>query len=242
MIEWSFAPQGTEEWLAARRGVITASNFKLAKDRLKSGQRSKTALAYAMDVARERAGGTAPAKFQTAAMRTGQEQEPVARMRREDEAGYLIELVGFAYTEDRKFGGSVDGLIDIEGIWECKAMVSSETLFTAMVEGDISEYVDQCDGNMWLLGRKWCDLSLWCPDLQRLHTVRIARDDDRIEALERELLDFDKLVESYASRLRQVLGRQDSPPWDTPAAPSPTSAAPVAPKAAPADLIADPFA
>ena len=35
---------------------------------------------------------------------------------------------------------------------------------------------------MWLLGRKWCDLTLWCPDLQLMHTVRIHRNDDAIEA------------------------------------------------------------
>lgn len=198
--------QGSPEWLAARRGVITASRFKDARDKLKSGEPSKACLAYAMDVARERIpGGAAPVQFQNAAMRIGQAEEPVARMMREAEAGYLIDVAGFITTDDRLFGVSVDGLIGADGVWECKTMVSSATLFAAMVDGDISEYTDQCNGALWLLGRKWVDLSLWCPDLQKLHTIRIARDDDEIERLEADLMAFAKVVDRYAERLRALL-------------------------------------
>ena len=65
--------QGSEAWLAARKGCITGSRFKDCRDKLKGGAPSKACIAYAMDTARERAGGSAPAKFQNAAMRTGTE-------------------------------------------------------------------------------------------------------------------------------------------------------------------------
>ena len=228
-------PQGSEAWLAARRGVITASRFKDARDRLKSGQPSKTCLAYAMDVARERIpGGTVMAVFQNAAMKMGQTEEPVARMLREAETGELIEEAGFITTDDRIFGVSVDGLIAPKGVWECKTMVSSATLFTAMVDGDISEYLDQCNGAMWLLGRDWVDLSLWCPDLQKLHTVRINRDDEAIQRLEDDLMAFARLVDQYEAKLRALLApaAAEPPPWveATPAAAAP--AAPVTKAAA----------
>ena len=200
------ATQGSPEWLAARRGVITASRFKDARDKLKGGAPSKSCLAYAMDVARERIpGGTVPAVFQNAAMRMGQVEEPVARMMREAETGELIEEAGFITTTDGVFGVSVDGLIGARGVWECKTMVSSATLFTAMVDGDISEYVDQCNGAMWLLGRQYVDLSLWCPDLQKLHTIRIERDDEAIQRLEDDLMAFAKLVGQYEAKLRALL-------------------------------------
>ena len=51
---WLQLDQGTEEWLTARRGKITGSRFKDARDKLKGGQPSKACLGYAMDVARER--------------------------------------------------------------------------------------------------------------------------------------------------------------------------------------------
>ena len=86
-------------------------------------------------------------------------------------------------------------------------MVSSKTLFKAIVDADHSEYIDQCNGAMWLLGRKWIDLVLWAPDLAEaghkgLHIARIERDDEMIEALEADLMQFAALVDDYERRLR----------------------------------------
>lgn len=244
-------PQGSPEWLAARRGVITASRFRDALETvsglteqqqayvsaMKAGQaqaeamatagyKSKptsaavalaladkleptfgaAAIAYAQDVARERVGGMAAPVYQNAAMRLGSEEEPFARMCREAEAEYLIDEAGFITTDDRLFGVSVDGLIGSDGVWECKTMVSSATLFKAIVDKDISEYEHQCNGALWLLGRRWVDLSLWCPDLRRMHTVRINRDEDRTEALEAGLMSFAGMVLDLETRLRAALG------------------------------------
>ena len=198
--------QGSPEWLAARRGVITASRFKDCRDKLKTGAPSKACLGYAMDVARERSGGLVPPLFQSAAMRTGTIEEPVARMMREAETGEFIEESGFITTDDQKFGMSVDGLIGEHGIWECKTMVSSATLFTALVYCDISEYREQCVGGLWMLRKQWVDLSLWCPDLSLLHTIRIHRDEDEIQRLEDDLVAFERLVSKYESHLRSRLG------------------------------------
>jgi len=194
--------QGSPEWLAARRGCITASRFKDARDKLKNGSPSKVCIAYAMDVARERVGGLVPPLFQNSAMRIGQIEEPVARMMREAETGEMIEEAGFITTDDKKFGISVDGLIGEPGMWECKTMVGSATLFAAMVDGDISEYRDQCIGGLWLLRKQWVDLSLWSPDLSLLHTVRIQRDEDEIQRLEDDLVAFEKTVGEYEAKLR----------------------------------------
>jgi hypothetical protein len=206
MIVWSTAQQGTEEWMNARRGCITASRFRDARDRLKNGKFSAKATLYAQDVARQRVGGNVAPTFQNAAMRFGQEQEYFARIASEDAHGYLIEEAGFACTADRKFGVSVDGLIEGDGVWECKTMVSSDTLFRAVVDGDIDDYTDQCNGAMWLLGRKWVDLCLWAPDLpaRKLTTIRIHRDDDVIERLEADLVEFERLVCQYELALRKA--------------------------------------
>ena len=192
-------PQGSLEWLQCRRGVITGSRFKVCRDRLKSGALSAAADLYAMDVARERLGGMAEATYVNAAMRFGTEQEPFAR------AAY--DAAGFICTDDRKFGCSVDGLVDDEGMIEVKTMVSSKTLFKAVVERDISEYIDQVNGGMWLLGRKWCDVILWAPDLphQQLTVIRINRDDDSMNELEFDLLDFERIVTEYENKLRAVI-------------------------------------
>lgn len=209
-------PQGSDAWLEARRGVITASRFKDARDykaptaaEKKEGKTrgapSSKLLGYAFDTARERVGGKAPQKFQNAAMRSGTEQEPLARMAYESKTGELVEETGFYTTDDGLFGVSVDGLVGDDGVIEVKTMVSSDTLFTAVVDGDISEYRDQCNGAMWLLGRKWVDLILWAPDLEaigrHLTVLRIERDDNAINELEADLLQFAALVSSHESQL-----------------------------------------
>lgn len=205
MIEWSMATQGTDEWKAVRRGRITGSRFKDARDRLKNGDYSKAAKLYAMDVARERCGGIAADVFINNAMRFGIVQEPLARVAYEDATGHLVEEVGFAYTIDGKFGVSVDGLVDADGVVEIKTIVSSDMLFRVVVEADHSDYMDQINGALWLLGRKWCDLILWAPDLpgQRPMIQRISRDDNAIDSMVEDLMRFDKLVGDYSDKLRQ---------------------------------------
>lgn len=203
---WHTAPQGSAEWLAARVGVITASRFKDARDKLKNGTPSSRQNAYAFDLARERVGGKAPEVYQNAAMRFGSEQEPVARMEYEARTGQLVYEAGFAVTEDGAFGVSVDGLIGADGVWECKTMVSSDTLFTAVVDGDVSAYRDQCMGALWLTGRQWVDLVLWAPDLasigRDMTVIRIERNQAEIDALEADLLTFWRRVQTLESKLR----------------------------------------
>ncbi len=211
MISFSNHPQGSPEWIAERRGIVTGSRFKDAREKLKGGQPSKTCIAYAMDLARERIGGVAPSKFQNAAMRLGTEQEPLARMAYERRTGNLVNEVGFFYTDDRLFGGSVDGLIDDDGVLEIKTMVSSDTLFTAVADGDISAYTDQCNGYLWLLGRQWVDLVLWCPDLGHMVIKRINRDEDAIEAMETDLMAFSRLVTQYENTLCAAIRSTNEP-------------------------------
>jgi hypothetical protein len=210
-------PQGSPEWLELRRGCVTGSRFKDARDYKQPsaaekkegktrGQPSSKLLCYAYDIARERCGGAAPAKFQTAAMREGSEQEGFARLRYESRTGNLVESVGFFRTEDGLFGLSPDGLIDDDGVLEIKTMVSSETLFTAVAQGDVSEYMDQCLGYLWLLGRQWVDLALWAPDLQHLTIRRITRDEAAIEQLEADMLEFAAMVRTHEAALRKAIG------------------------------------
>ena len=202
---WLQLDQGSEEWLTARRGKITGSRFKDARDKLKGGQPSKACLGYAMDVARERIGGSAPPKFQNAAMRTGTEQEPFARAMYEARTGHMVDEAGFYLSDDAVFGLSPDGLINDDGVLEIKTMVSSDTLFTAVADGDLSAYMDQCLGYLWLLGRQWVDLVLWCPDLNHMAIHRITRNEDAIEALEADLMAFARLVTQYETTLRTAI-------------------------------------
>lgn len=207
-ITFNHSPQGSEAWLAVRRGLITGSKFKDARDKLKSGKPSQKAILYARNVARERFGGKAESVFQNAAMRMGQEQEPFARQAYETTTGLLAQEAGFAYTDCGMFGLSVDGLVGDDGVIEIKTMVGSDNLFDTVVEEDYSAYMDQCLGYLLFLDRQWVDLILWAPDLEDqglglvIHRINRADHLEAIAALKADLDAFAGVVREYEAKLR----------------------------------------
>lgn len=202
MITYSLAPQHSDVWFALRRGRITGSKFKTARDFTKTGKPSAARTLYAYDVAREKFGGTAGSVFQTFAMKQGQEQEPFARQAYETTTGHIVHEVGFAMTECGMFGLSPDGEVrtDPEGLGgvEIKMMFGSENLFNTVIEEDYSEYMDQCLGYMLFLDWQWVDLCLWTPDLEDkglgLVIHRIHRKDN-IEAIAKLKADLDAFAD-----------------------------------------------
>jgi hypothetical protein len=66
--------------------------------------------------------------------------------------------------------------------------------------GDVSEYMHQIQGGMWITGRKYCDLIMYVPDLETigrdLYIKRVERDDNFIDAMVEELLKFNERVET----------------------------------------------
>ena len=207
-ITFDSAPQGSDAWLAVRRGRITGSMFKVARDKLKSGKPSAKATLYARNVARERFGGKCETAFVTKSMNFGTEQEPFAISAYESVTGYLTQEAGFAATDCGMFGLSVDRLVDDDGVVEVKTMVGSDNLFDTVIEEDYSEYLDQCLGYLLFLGREWVDLVLWAPDLEEqglgivIHRINRTDHLDAIAALERDLNDFAMVVRTYESKLR----------------------------------------
>lgn len=207
--------QGSEEWHLARAGVITASMFKVARQlELKSGPNkgkpSSECLNYAFKLAVERISG-APLDegFETWQMKRGHELEPEARDEHQIQTGLLVERAGFVVTDDGMFGASADGLIGDDGGSEYKCLVSPEGMRKVLVDGDISEFIDQVQGCMWLTGRKWWHFALYCPALRvvgkQLWFRQVPRDDNYIEALEADLLAFRKLVDGAEAALRMPL-------------------------------------
>ena len=198
--------QGSPEWKQARAGKVTASRAKDARDRLKSGAASGKQIAYACQVALERVSGQpADATFENWQMREGHVQEPMARAAYERSTGNLVDEVGAFATDDDLFLYSPDGLIDNDGLLEVKTLFSPERIMTIVGNGDVSDFIDQCMFGLWLTGRQWIDLVVWVPSLEHMVIKRITRDEDAIEALEADLMDFSRLVTQYETALRAAL-------------------------------------
>lgn len=198
--------QGDSEWKLARAGKVTASRAKDARDRLKSGAPSGKQIAYACQVALERVSG-APADmtFENWQMREGHIQEPIARAAYERRTGNLVDEVGAFATDDDLFLYSPDGLIDGDGLLEVKTLFSPERIMEIVGNGDTSDFEDQCMFGLWLTGRQWIDLVIWVPSLDHLVIHRINRNEDAIEALESDLMDFSRMVKKYETTLRDAI-------------------------------------
>lgn len=204
--------QGSEAWHAARAGCITASMFDTARAILKSGpnkgQPTAAALDYAFRTAVERiSGDPLDGGFETWQMRRGHELEPEARMEHEIQTGLIVQRAGFVTTDDGVFGASADGLIGQDGISEYKCFIAPEKLRAFHIDNDASGILDQVQGVLWITGRKWAHIGMYCPALEKvgrqLWLKEFQRDEAYIEELEEDLLKFKQLVDQYEALLRE---------------------------------------
>lgn len=174
------------------------------------GRPSDAAMKYAQLLAIERISGEPQDDtFQTWAMRRGQELEPIARELYQSRTGYIVDEAGVVLTPDRWFGYSTDGAVyGQKGGIEIKCPSAADKVAGVWLapEPVIAEFIDQCDGGMWIEGWDWIDLVVYTPWLasvgRELFIHRIHRDEARIEALERDLIRFIHLVNDYEKRLR----------------------------------------
>ena len=210
--------QGSPEWHQARSGVVTASMFKVARQRLKSGKNAgdftEAAKNYAFRLAIEGISGTPLDEgFETWQMKRGHEFEPAARMAHETATGMIVQRAGFVTTDDGWFGASADGLIAPRGGSEYKCLVSPEGLREVLLGDDISEFMDQIQGCMWITGRDWWHFGLYCPALSSVgkdfYWRHIDRDDNYIETMEGELMEFRRLVHTFKAKLIAVQPNAD---------------------------------
>lgn len=173
----------------------------------KVGDFSEAARNYAFRLAIERISGEPLDEgFQTWQMKRGNDLEPEARMEHEMQSGLFVQKAGFVTSDDGWFGASADGLVDPDGGCEYKCFLAPEKLRAFHIDGDITTVVDQVQGGMWLTGRKWWHIGLYCPALEpagkQLWWRQFERDDAYVLNLEADLLEFKDLVVNYENTLR----------------------------------------
>jgi hypothetical protein len=192
--------QGSQEWLQARCGKATSSEFSSI---LAKGQ-GKMRASYLRRVLAERLTGKPTETYQNAHMIRGQEQEPFARMAYEAQAGVLVEEVGFIKHSELEAGCSPDGLIGEDGGAEIKSVIPTVQVETLLRGGYPSEHVAQVQGCLWITGRKWIDFCSYSPDMPehlRLYVFRVERDELYILNLAAEVTVFLSEVDALVMKL-----------------------------------------
>lgn len=174
------------------------------------GDYSDKAKDYAFKLAVERISGRLldEPQFDTWQARRGREEEPNARLSYEEKTANWVEEVSFARTEDGKFGASLDGKVGDVGSLEIKCFLASAKVRDILFSRDLSDYKDQIQMGLWITGKQWCDFVFYAPYLASIRKettiIRVERDNEYIEAMQADLLAFDKYVCEIEAKLRAL--------------------------------------
>lgn len=186
--------QGSEEWLAARAGLVTASRFKdvLAKGR--NGKPSATRQSYLMEIVTERLTGLPVPSYTNNAMQWGHDQESAARAAYECESGMLVDEVALVlYDGFDGAGASPDGLVGDYGGIEIKCPFNSVHHVETLRGGMPNQHIAQIQGCMWVTDRQWWDYISYdprMPERLQLYVQRIERDREYVDKLREAIAAF----------------------------------------------------
>ena len=185
--------QGSPEWLYARLGLPSCSQF----DRILTPRKRQYAAAargYLYELVAEWLLGYPMDHGSTQYMQRGTDMETEARAWYEMQRDVDVTRVGLVLRDDKLVAGSPDGLVGEDGGVEIK--VPAAHTHVGYLLGDEPDYVGQIQGYMYLTGRRWWDFCSYSPALPSV-LVRIERDDEYIAALEGALhLFLDDLAEA----------------------------------------------
>lgn len=192
--------------VAGYKAAPTSDTIKRALRGESTVEASDIAKRYAADLAIEIVGGQQwgiPAKAWV--LERGHIMEAEARRIYEARTGAFVTEAGIC-VDDAGYGYSTDGLIESDGLMEVKAPIDSVKVMEMWRTGDVSEYMHQMQGGMWITGRKWCDFIMYVPNLapvgKDLYVKRIRRDDEFIDNMVARLAAFHQLVLGNVATLR----------------------------------------
>ena len=198
-------PQGSVEWMIARAGIPTASEFDALitpKWKIKTGEGPKT---YLHKKLAEWWQGGPLMSFNTFDVEQGQMLEHEAKPFAKLEYGLEITNVGLVTTDDGMAGCSPDGLIgDDSGIEiKCPAV---HTHVGYLLGGELpDEYAAQVHGSMYVTGR-----SSWRFMSYRRHfppvMLLIERDDEIQKQIAEALAIFLEAFDDMKKRLIELNG------------------------------------
>ena len=173
--------QGSRDWFIFRAGSplletfpkITASCFKAIVTSTGKPAKPSRRNAYLETLASEYITGELNDQFVSIAMQEGRVMEAEARKCYEFENDCEVTEVGCCLDDTGHFSYSPDGLVGTDGLLEIKC-VNTDKQEKTIKQGKLpSEHVQQCQGGLWITGRKWLDFYSY-HNVQAWEGARIA--------------------------------------------------------------------
>ena len=207
--------QNSEEWLEARRGLITSSNFKIVRREGKDGGESSTRRDLLYKLAGEILSGKVNEGFKSEAMKRGNAMEAEIRGHYERGTFDKVRKVGFvkrtiqsaiAGQPDLVVGASPDALVGDDGGLEIKSVAPH--LLIAQIESGIAptEHRIQIHGTMWVVGLEWIDLKLGYTGMKLSPKYRFFRDEALIKEIRNDVERFDYDLKQLVKKMKAMEG------------------------------------
>lgn len=196
--------QGTPDWLKARVGVATASNFDQIITPVE-GKPSASASSYEDMIVAEILTGQSQEEFGgTFWTERGKELEPEAVAYYEMERSLDVVHGCFATNDDGTYGASPDGFAGDEGLIEIKCLSGKHHVNVLLNPSRAIKHKPQIQGQLLVTGRKWVDNLFYYPhqNMPKL-ILRVERDEEYIAKLEAALEQFSKNV---AEKIKRING------------------------------------
>lgn len=192
--------QGTDEWHAQRRGLVTASvvgqlvTTKTLKPAANETSRGLTALLVA-----ERITGHTDPTYLSDDMIRGIEDEPRAREKYSEHHAPVRET-GFMVRDDwgYRIGYSPDGVVNNDGLIEIKSRRQKVHLATVLADEVPAENVAQLQCGLLVSGRDWIDYVSYCGGMP-LYVKRVYPDPRWAEAIVAAVEQFERTAEQMVS-------------------------------------------
>jgi predicted phage-related endonuclease len=197
--------QGTDEWLAARRGLLTASEVKLIlTPTLKVAANEKTR-AHVYEIAAQRITGHVEPSYVGDDMLRGHDEEYLARQLYAEKVAPVLDC---GFITNREFGFTIgcspDGLVAEDGMIESKSRRQKfqvETISTGTVP---PEHMLQLQASLLVTGRKWIDFLSYSNGMPMV-AIRIERNTEIMEAIYEAALGFEEKVAAVIADYRAAL-------------------------------------
>jgi putative phage-type endonuclease len=178
--------QRSDEWFAIKKGKASASRAQAI------GNGGKGLENYIIEIMAEYYSIAERENYINEHMQRGIELEPIAKQVYELEHDCEVREIGFAeYNE--YIGCSPDGLVGKDGMIEIKCPSDKNYLDILVNEKIDSGYVWQCQMNMLILQRKWCDLIFYNPNFKKSMYIKRLKADKKTH--EKLLKGFEKVEE-----------------------------------------------
>ena len=194
-------PQGSERWLEARAGLITASTVgQLITPAKKQLSKSETATGLMNTLIAERITGRVEPIQESRAMLRGTLDEPYARAIYAEHYAPVTE-VGFIVNDDHgyRMGYSPDGLVGDDGLIEIKSRNQRIQLQTVLKDEVPAGNMAQMQMGMLVTGREWCDYVSYSGGMA-LYVKRVLPDPEWFAVILEAVSAFEETATNTISR------------------------------------------